>query len=129
MFLETSALGRALFGEDAAAEVNDRLRRATTIVASRLLKVEIERAVLGRALDDAASEKLLPRFDLELRRLWPRVHLIEMTRAICEDAGRLAPQVRLRTLDAIHVATFRRVLRVDPTITLLTFDDRIREAT
>lgn len=52
-----------------------------------------------------------------------------MTRAICEDAGRLAPRVRLRAVDAIHVATFRRVLRVDPTVTLLTFDERIREAT
>ena len=33
---------------------------------------------------------------------------------------------RLRTLDAIHLATYYRVKELDPMIEMLTFDERIR---
>ncbi len=128
VFLETSALGRALFGEKGGAEVNEALRRANRIVASRLLKVEIERAIMRQVIDDADFEKQLSKIEAEAGKLWARVNFIEITRDICERAGKMAPRSRLRTLDAIHLATFRLVQKADPAVELLTFDERLREA-
>ncbi len=127
VFLETSALGRVLFGEEGGESVNDRLRQASRIVASRLLRIEIERALLRHALDDPDFEKQVPKLERELRDLWARVTFIELTRGICDDAGRIAPRARLRTLDAIHLATYRRLLHADPAIEMLTHDSRLLE--
>jgi len=129
VFLETSALGRALFGEDGGPQISERLEQADSIVASRLLKVEAERAVLRHALDDPGFDSQVSEVDHELRDLWVRVNFIEITREVCAEAGRIAPSVRLRALDAIHLATFRLVQRIDPTIEMLTFDERLLEAT
>ena len=128
VFLETSALLRALFGEEGGSEVSDRLVRADRIVASRLLKVETERAIHRRALDDADFEKHVAAMEHEARELWARMDLVELSREICDAAGRIAPRLRLRALDALHLATFRRVQEVDPAIEMMTFDERLRAA-
>ncbi len=61
----------------------------------------------------------------ELKHFWPKLDFIEVTRQICEQAGRIAPRSRLRSLDAIHLATFFWIKELEPTIKMLTFDERI----
>ncbi len=128
VFLETSALLRSLFDEPGGDEVRSRLASAERILASRLLRVEAERALLRAVLEKPALAASLPAFERELRGVWPHVDMLEMTREICELAGRIAPGSRLRTLDAIHLATFRRVKQFAPEATMLTFDQRLQEA-
>ncbi len=53
---------------------------------------------------------------------------LEMTREVCDLAGRIAPASRLRSLDAIHLATFEILRRLDPSAEILTYDDRLRAA-
>jgi predicted nucleic acid-binding protein len=62
----------------------------------------------------------------ELKRLWPKKDFIEITREICNLAGRIAPRSRLRSRDAIHLATYFRTKELDPKVEILTFDERIR---
>lgn len=128
LFLETSALLRALFGEEGADDVRQQLAAARRVVASRLLRVEAERAVLRAALDRPELERALPDLERELRASWRYVDMIEMTSDICDLAGRLLPRSRLRSLDAIHLATFQRLRELAPEATMLTFDQRILEA-
>ena len=52
----------------------------------------------------------------------------EITREVCDLAAQVAPQLSLRTLDAIHVATFALARKKLESLELLTADDRIREA-
>ena len=63
----------------------------------------------------------------ELKRLWPKIDFIEVSRDICDLAGRLAPRSRLRSLDAIHLATYFRAKELDPAMEILTFDERIKQ--
>jgi predicted nucleic acid-binding protein len=128
VFLETSALLRLLLGEPGGDEVRRKLASAGRILASRLLRVESERALLRAVIEEPTLQASLPSLGRELRAVWPNVDMLEMTREICESAGRIAPGSRLRTLDAIHLATFNRVKEIAPEATMLTFDQRLLEA-
>ncbi len=125
LFLETSALLRLLFQENGADLVLDRLQNSERVIASRLIRIEAERALIRLGRDHPKSHKFIPELERELKLFWPKVDFIEMTREICDLAGRIAPRSRLRTLDAIHLATYSRVRELDPKIEILTFDERI----
>ena len=127
VFLETSALLRMLFGEEGGDLVAKRLQEADRAVASRLIRVEAERALIRISLDQPGSHAPLLELERELKRLWPKIDFIEVTREICDRAGRIAPRSRLRSLDAIHLATYFRTRELDPKIEILTFDQRIKK--
>lgn len=76
-------------------------------------------------LDDPAIERQLPDVHHELLQLWTGIVFIEITRDICELAGRIAPRSRLRTLDAIHLATYQTARKMDPALAMLTHDERL----
>lgn len=126
VFLETSALLRMLFGEKGGDYVVKRLQESDRAIASRLIRVEAERALIRLSLEHPRSRGQLLDVERELKRLWPKVDFIEITREICDLAGRIAPRSRVRSLDAIHVATYFRMKEIDPKIELLTFDERIK---
>jgi predicted nucleic acid-binding protein len=125
VFLETSALLRMLFGEEGGDRISERLRNAERAVASRLVRVEVERVLIRLSLDQPKNQKQVVELERELKHFWPKIDFIEMTRDICDLAGRIAPQSRLRSLDAIHLATYFRMRELDPNIEILTFDERI----
>ena len=129
IFLETSALLRMLFDEEGGDLVSERLQNAGRTVASRLIRVEAERVLIHLSLDRPRNQAQVLELERELRRLWPKMDFIEVTREICDLAGRIAPRSRLRSLDAIHLATYFRVKELDPDIELLTFDQRISRET
>ncbi|MBP1598617.1 MAG: putative nucleic acid-binding protein, contains domain [Acidobacteria bacterium] len=129
VFLETSALLRMIFGEHGGDVVVERLQEADRAIASRLLRVEAERALIRLSLDHPRSHRQVLGLERELKLLWPKIDFIEVSRDICDLAGRLAPRSRLRTLDAIHLATFFRARELDPAIEILTYDERIKQET
>jgi predicted nucleic acid-binding protein len=91
------------------------LRRRAPVVVSALARTEVARALLplGPAAVRRGHEVL------------SRVELIRVTDRILVDAGALLP-TRLRSLDAIHIATMRQLgvsLR-----RVVTYDSRTAEA-
>jgi predicted nucleic acid-binding protein len=126
VFLETSALLRMLFGEDSGDYVIKRLEQSDRVIASRLIRIEAERALLRLSLDRPRSHGQILDVEREMKHLWPKLDFIEITRDICDLAGRIAPRSQLRSLDAIHLATYFRIKELDPNIELLTFDERIK---
>jgi len=64
----------------------------------------------------------------ELAEIWPGIDFLDLSDRICEVARRIAPSSRLRSLDAIHLASFVQAREADPELELLTFDDRLRAA-
>ena len=118
LYLDTSALAKLVTQE---AE-SDRLRayhaaRANTVrVTSALAHAELLRA--AHHLGDAAVRTA--------RTVLARVELVDASLELLERAGTLAAGHRLRTLDAIHVAT--ATVAGDRLEALITYDLRIAEA-
>jgi predicted nucleic acid-binding protein len=128
VFLDTSALLRYLLDGEGGAYVAKRLRSARRVIASRLIQVEARRAFLQIVCDHPEAEPQLPRWERDLENIWSKVDFLEMSREICDHASQVAPRARLRSLDAIHLATYQRALRVEPTLELLSFDRRLLTA-
>ena len=125
VYLETSALLRMLFNEDRGGEVQERLLAAEHVVASRLIQVETRRALIRLGLVRPGSETAIADLQRELRHLWPAIHFFEITREICDFAGRVASTSHLRILDAIHLATYLSARQLSPSLEMISFDERL----
>ena len=126
LFVETSALLNVLFREAGYESTLEKLQNADRIIASRLIRIEAERAVLRTALaHPEIKEKIKLEFEPILKSFWSKFDFLEITKEICVDAGVIAPESNLRSLDAIHLASFLWIKSRDPKIELLSFDQKI----
>ena len=64
----------------------------------------------------------------EMDGLWARCEFWELTPLVCETACQVAPTKPLRTLDALHLATYLLARRRIEDLELLTADQRLEEA-
>ena len=114
LYLDTSAFVAALGGE-AHSKSMHRVLKEHSAVASALLQIEVARATARASADvrALAQERLRA------------VRLIDIDRGIVAKAAQLAPEVRLRSLDAIHLAT---ALAVPEPVAMLTLDQRLLAA-
>jgi predicted nucleic acid-binding protein len=60
--------------------------------------------------------------------LWRRCDIWELSPAVCRLAAEVAPSQRVRTLDALHLATYVLARERIAGLELLTADERLREA-
>lgn len=107
--------------------MEDRIRQAAVLVTSRLAQVEAARALIQLRVR-GEPEKRLADAEREIRSLWARSEVWEITPAVCELAGHVAPGKPLRTLDALHLATFVLARRRIEGLELLTVDERLLDA-
>lgn len=117
IYLDTSAFLKTVVDEPQSQALQTYLERVDgpAFVSSSLLAVEARRGVLRN------RPARLPRVDMALS----RVTLLDVSGQVIESAGRL-PDPRLRSLDAIHLAT--ALLIRDDLHVLLTYDDRLAAA-
>lgn len=115
-YLDSSAIVKLAVAEKESPALRRYLRRRRApVVVSALARTEVARALLplGPATVQRGHDVL------------SRVELIRVTDRILMDAGSLLP-ARLRSLDAIHIATMRQLggsLR-----RVVTYDSRMAEA-
>jgi len=74
------------------------------------------------------AEERLADAGRELDSIWARCTIWELTPAVCELAGQVAPGRSLRTLDALHLATYLLARRHLGDVVLLSTDARFTEA-
>ena len=90
--------------------------------------VEIERAVTSRVgvveTRRALARRAVPPPSVLVDRTLASVAVVELDLAIADRAAAIGP-ARLRTLDAIHLAT---ALEIGPIDAFVTYDDRLAEA-
>ena len=128
LYLDTSAVLRAVLETGISPLVEERIRLARVLVTSRLSLVESCRVFLKlRALGGASEERLVDA-ERDVAAIWSRCELWEITRSICETACAIATARPLRTLDAIHLATFVLARRRLEGLELLSTDERLQEA-
>ena len=114
-YLDSSAIVKLAVRENESVALRRYLRRRRPLVSSSLARTEVIRALLPGG-DDAvgAGRKVLTRLDL-----------IRISTGVLDDAAVLLPS-DLRSLDAIHLATARRLGRDLGAI--ITYDERMAEA-
>jgi uncharacterized protein len=114
LYLDTSALGRVLLGEPDRRAIRASLADFPVHVASRLLAVELRRLALRHGRDASP--------------LLSSVALIPVTEAILRVAETLRP-AKLRTLDAIHLATGLATGNTATQVTaIMTYDHDLQKA-
>ena len=128
LYLDTSAVLRAVLETGTSPAVEERIRSAQVLVSSRLSLVESCRAFLRLRALGGASEERLADAERDVARIWSRCELWEITRNVCETACAVATTRPLRALDAIHLATFVLARRRLEGLELLTADDRLQDA-
>jgi predicted nucleic acid-binding protein len=128
LYVDTSAVLRAVLERGVTPDVEAKLGAARFLITSRLSLVESARA-LTRLRHEGVAESSIADAARELDAIWARCTVWELTAAVCELAATVAPSSTLRTLDALHLATYllaRR--RVGADIELLTTDGRLAAA-
>jgi predicted nucleic acid-binding protein len=128
LYLDTSVALRATLEQGTTPEIEQRIAAAPVLVTSRLALVESARALLRVRLQGGVPESRLADARRELDGLWSRCELWELSPAVCDLAALLAPDRVLRTLDALHLATFLLARARIEGLELLTADQRLEDA-
>src|SRR4051812_9032811 len=106
LYLDTSAVLRAVLESGVAPEIEERIAGAGVLITSRLSLVESARAMHRVRSIGSVSERQLADAQRDLTRLWARCDVWELTDAVCRLACDVAPSAKLRTVDALHLATY-----------------------
>jgi predicted nucleic acid-binding protein len=128
LYLDTSAILRALLESGTTPELEQKIATATVLLTSRLSQVEAARALLRIRALPTVSEARLADARRDINGLWRRCDIWELSPAVCRLAAEVAPAQRLRTLDALHLATYVLARERIAGLELLTADERLREA-
>jgi predicted nucleic acid-binding protein len=115
MYVDTSALVK-LYVEEPDSDACEATVAGNPLASSSLLYCEFRSALLGKlsrmVISRAFLEEVWEAFEDDIA--VNRIHLIPVNdRLVNEAAGivdELYPSVRLRTLDALHLATYKSVL-------------------
>lgn len=128
LYLDTSAVLRAVLESGLSPKIEQRIAASRVLVTSRLTLVESARALLRLRNERTLAESRLADAARDLDMLWARCDVWELTPAVCELAATVAPAKPLRTLDALHLATYLLARRRLGDVELITADKRMEEA-
>jgi predicted nucleic acid-binding protein len=128
VYLDTSAVLRAVLESGTTPDLESKIHGASTLVTSRLALVESARVFWRLRMAGAVSEERLADAQREVEVVWARCNVWELTRAVCDLAGQIAPTKSLRSLDALHAATFVIARRRLEGLELVSVDGRLLAA-
>jgi len=111
LYLDTSSLVKLYVAEPGSEAVRKLVDAATVVVTSSIAYTETRAALARRrrehALRPAAFVSAKKTFESE----WPKYFTVEVTSALCRQAGEFAERYRLRAYDSVHLAAFAEVAR------------------
>lgn len=128
LYLDTSAVLRALLERGASPEIERKVGAASVLLTSRLTIVESARALLRLRHTGTIAEARLADAMHDLEALWARCDVWELTQSVCDLAATAVPAKPLRTLDALHLATYLLARRRLGEVELVTADRRMEAA-
>ena len=109
-------------------EIELQIQEAPALITSRLSTVESARAFHRIRLQGSVGSGALADAEREVGRLWSQCEIWELTPEVCELGCTVATGASLRTLDALHVATYVLARRALGSIELVTADERLLRA-
>ena len=126
LYLDSAAVLRMVLESGTSPAIEARIRGATALLTSRLSLVESSRAIARLRAQGTISEAVLADADRALETLWPRCEIWEIDESVCTLARTISPATGLRTLDALHLATFQLARRRLEGLKMLTADSRLQ---
>ena len=130
LYLDTSSLVKLYVAESESDAVRQ-LVEGADIVATAAIAYPEARAALARRRREGG---LRPRAFAAARRAldedWPKYLAVDVTAALCRDAGDLAERHGLRGYDSVHLAAYLQVARAagKARVRFSCFDDRLAAA-
>jgi len=110
LYLDTSSLARIYVSEHGSDEVRGLVAGAAVVATSRVAYPELRAALARRrrerTLRPAAFKAAKDAFEAD----WTRYVVVDVTSAICRDAGDFAERYGLRGFDSLHLASFASVV-------------------
>src|SRR5690554_6254524 len=128
LYVDSSAILRPILEQGLSPDVERRISDADVLVTSRLSLVETARAFLRVRLLEELPEAAVADAERDVMAVWRRCELWELTREVCERAELVAPRTIVRSLDALHLATFAIARRELEELEFLTADQRLQAA-
>lgn len=128
LYIDTSVVLRTVLESGTTPDFEQRIGAARVLLTSRLSLVEAARALLRLRWSGRVSEERLADAGREIDALWGRCDIWELTPQVCDLAGQVVPAKPLRTLDALHLATYLLARRQIAALELLTVDKRLADA-
>jgi predicted nucleic acid-binding protein len=128
LYLDSSAVLRAALEGGLTPDVEERLAEAELLVTSRLSLVETARAFLRVRRLGENPEGALVDAESMVASLWRHCVIWELSPEVCEMAAWMAPSTVLRSLDALHLATWVLARREIAGLEMLTADHRLQDA-
>jgi predicted nucleic acid-binding protein len=126
--IDSSAVVSAVLEHGLSPKVLRAVEASPALFVSRLAMVETNRALLRAQAEGRITSAALVQAQGSVEELWARCEIWELTRTVCKEAAMMAPNSLLRTLDALHLATFVAVKKRFPLARLLTVDARMLDA-
>jgi predicted nucleic acid-binding protein len=117
LYIDTSALLAVLLDEPAGGLARSRMLTDSAWFTARHTLVEVRRN-LAKLVGPADLTEARATFDRD----WARTIIIELDEGTCEEAARIAEETGARSLDALHLASAKRL--GDPGVVFLSFDRR-----
>jgi len=130
LYLDTSSLVKLYVAEPGSEDVRARVGQATIVATSAIAYPEARAALARRRRERVMRPAAFGAAKRALEDDWPKYLAVQLTEALCREAGQLAERYALRGYDAVHLASFLEVARqagiADSEFS--SFDDRLNGA-
>jgi len=130
LYLETSSLVKVYVVEAGSEDVRALVKRAALVTTSLIAYPEVRAAFARRRRDRTLRPADFTMVKRDFEADWPAYVAVEVTAAVCQEAGDLAERYRLRGFDSIHLASFAEMVRGvgSAEARFSSFDERLNRA-
>jgi predicted nucleic acid-binding protein len=130
LYLDTSVLVKLYIREDDSEEVAAAVAGATLVATSLLAYPEVRAALERRRREKTVTPAALKAARQAFEADWPSWIAVGIDDDLARQSARLAERHGLRAADAIHLASFERILAAaeDDHVQFLCADDRLSKA-
>ena len=111
LYLDTSSLVKMYVAEPDSHVVRRLIDQATIVATSGIAYAETRAALARRRRERALSPTSYRTATRAFEDDWSRYLAVEVSAAICREAGNLAERYRLRGYDSVHLASYLEVVR------------------
>lgn len=129
VYLDTSALVKRYIFEQGSDQVHQEIGQANIVGTSLIAYPEALSAFSRNFHENVFDRRYYNRIRASFERDWQRIHVVDFTREIAHNAGRLIERYGLRGFDAVHLATALRLKSwLSAPVVFLCFDEKLFKA-
>ncbi len=131
LYLDTSSLVKLYVAETESESVRRLVDDADIVATAAVAYPEARAALARRRREGDLPARAFAAAKRALDDDWPRYLAVDVTSAVCREAGALAERHALRGYDSVHLAAFLRLARAagKAAVRFSCFDDRLTRAT